>query len=211
MYAASFVKDLCGATFSARPQITIDGESGCRCNMGGCPSSFDRIGVPRLSFLSHLQLRTHAPSVHPAQDPEEFVPRERGMAPAPPLLLLPPPYPASRSLPSFTSTMPRPRTGPLHSPSHPYPSGPPSGPPVSSSSACTTRAEACHLRACLPSSRTRSPPWDRGTAVCTGTTKAWVAAQHISGGGAIDGGASGSLFSWIFGRGVQMDMDTIAA
>lgn len=36
------------------------------------------------------------------------------------------------------------------------------------------------------------------------------AAQHMSGGGAIDGGGSESLFSEITGRGVQMGMGTIA-
>ncbi|PIL23715.1 hypothetical protein GSI_13465 [Ganoderma sinense ZZ0214-1] len=187
----SFVKDLCEATLGASPQIIIDGDA---------DATFAYVPVHLEYILTEILKNSFRASV-------EWHQRHHS-------------YSSSNPIPPVVITVS----------SQPHPDDAPRGgsaSPVSSLRATQPPTRFLFLR--VRDQGGGVPPTNMSRIFSYSFTTAgrgaeegclhWddegmgggpYAAQHMSGGGAIDGGGSESLFSEITGRGVQMGMGTIA-
>nr|VWO95126.1 Protein-serine/threonine kinase (EC [Ganoderma boninense] len=189
----SFVKDLCEATLGASPQIIIDGDA---------DATFAYVPVHLEYILTEILKNSFRASVEWHQRHHSY----SSSSPIPPVVIT-------------VSSQPHPDNGP--------PRRGASASPVSSLRAAKPPSRFLFLRVrdqgggVSPTNMSRIFSYSFTTAGRGAEDQGlhWedegmgggpYAAQHMSGGGAIDGGGSESLFSEITGRGVQMGMGTIA-
>ncbi|KAM5535612.1 hypothetical protein V8D89_010779 [Ganoderma adspersum] len=191
----SFVKDLCEATLGASPQIIIDGDA---------DATFAYVPVHLEYILTEILKNSFRASVEWHQRHHSY----SSASPVPPVVI------TVSSQPHPDDALP-PRSAAAF--------------PVSSLSQRTVRRPSRFLFLRVRDQGGGVPPANMSRIFSYSFTTAgrgaedrglhWddegmgggpYAAQHMSGGGAIDGGGSESLFSEITGRGVQMGMGTIA-